>query len=163
MKAVERAITNILNYGANESLVRICGELDLYAKKIEEMAIIDKGNLESDSLPEKQQQQRRPRKRKNVESLANGRQEPQIKRPRGAQKNTTYDEDEGGGGGGGGGATSSASGQLQISTEGDSRLNVRKKATGNRNTKEFDPAPPHPQTVCPSRRLLAVKVPNKDS
>lgn len=68
LKAVERAIRNILNYGANERLVRICGELDLYAKKIEEMAIIDKGNLESDSLPEKQQQQRRPRKRKNVES-----------------------------------------------------------------------------------------------
>ena len=164
LKAVDRAIRNILSYGANERLVRICGELDLQAKKIEEMAIIGRDNLASDSLPEKQQQQRRPRKRNNVESLANGRQAPRIKRARRAQKIITYDQDEqdeeeddeeG--------TTPSASGQLQISTEEDNRLNVRKKSDAKPNMKEVDLAPPHPKTVRPSRKLLAVKVPNKDS
>ena len=88
LKAVDRAIKNILNYGVNERLARICGELNIYWE------IISKGNLASDSLPKEHQKQkrRRPQKRKNYNHLANLRQKPRIKRPRQAKKRIEYDE-----------------------------------------------------------------------
>ena len=33
LKAVDRAIKNILNYGVNERLAKICGDLDMYGEK----------------------------------------------------------------------------------------------------------------------------------
>lgn len=57
LKAVDQAIKNILDYDVNKRLAKICGELDIYGERIAEMAIIDKGSLASDSLPEEQHQQ----------------------------------------------------------------------------------------------------------
>lgn len=64
LKAVDRAIKNILHYGAKERLTKICGQLDMYAQKVKETAL-DKGNSAS-NLPSKElQDQTHSRKRKN--------------------------------------------------------------------------------------------------
>ena len=55
LKAIDRAIKNILNYGVTKRLEKICQELDTFAQKmIKEKASINKGNL-ADSPPEEQQ------------------------------------------------------------------------------------------------------------
>lgn len=73
IKAINRAVKNILDYGVNKRLPKICGELDTCAqKRIEEKATSHKDNLASKSPPQKQQQQ--PRRRRNAHSLANGQQ-----------------------------------------------------------------------------------------
>ena len=171
LKAVNRAITNILSWGVNKRLARICRELNIYRD------IINKGNLASNSLPkeQQQQQQRRPQKRKNKNPSL---QAPRTKRPRQAKGDTAYgeeggeeegeeedDEDEEG--------ISSAAGLLQISPKkinsGISRkkinsgLNLQRKAAENlraKNTraKKNEPAP---ETGGGLSRLIAVEVSEK--
>lgn len=63
LKAVNLAAKNILHYGVNTRLTKICGDLDTYSQKIKEKAIIDQSNLASDLLPEEQHQQNPPLKR----------------------------------------------------------------------------------------------------
>lgn len=41
LKAVNLAAKNILHYGVNTRLTKICGDLDIYLQKIKEKAIID--------------------------------------------------------------------------------------------------------------------------
>lgn len=82
VKAVNLAAKNIIQYGVNKRLAKIRGDIDTYSQKIKEKAIVDQGNLASDSLPEEQQQLKPPRKRKYAKSLANRRQASQRKRPR---------------------------------------------------------------------------------
>lgn len=50
IKAANRAVKGILHYGLNERLTKICKLLDIYSQKVKEKAIIDKGDLASDSL-----------------------------------------------------------------------------------------------------------------
>lgn len=89
LRAVNRAVNNILDYGMNKRLQKIRGELDTYAQKIiEEMAIIHKDNLASESPPEEQRPQTRSRRRKNAHSLANQPQGLRRKRTRPAPGDT---------------------------------------------------------------------------
>lgn len=160
LKAVDRAVKGILDYGLNERLAKICGELNTYGELIKA----------SDSLLEQQQSW----KRKNSDSFVNRRQSPRIKLPRQARKNIWYDEDEEGEGEEGDddkddeyeeGAISSAAGPLQISRkkiilpDKDSGLSLRKKAPENLKAKKGKRATPLPETGSASARLLAVHVP----
>ena len=64
LKAVNRAIKNILHYGANERLTKIRGQLDMYAQKVKETVPLDEGNSASNLPSEELQNQMQPRKRK---------------------------------------------------------------------------------------------------
>ena len=152
LKAIDRAIKNILNYGVTKRLEKICQELDTFAQKmIKEKASINKGNL-ADSQPEEQQQQRQERnkKRKNTHSLQ---QELEPKRLRRAPKNIAHEEENEEG------AISSAAEQLQISpktiiltNKPNPRLDLIKKATQSQQTY------PQPNPFGATARLLAVYV-----
>lgn len=105
---VNRAVNNILDYGVNKRLQKICGELDTYAQKCIEMAIIQKDNLVSEPPPEEQRPQMRSRRRKNAHSLAQG-----VRRKRTRPAPEDADEEEGEVEG----ANSPASKMLQIQRE----------------------------------------------
>ena len=64
LKAVSRAIKNILHYGANERLTKIRGQLDMYAQKVKETARLDKGDSAPNLPSEELQIQTHSRKRK---------------------------------------------------------------------------------------------------
>lgn len=49
LKAVDRAVKNILQCGVSERLAKICEELDMYAQRINETAALEKGNSASHS------------------------------------------------------------------------------------------------------------------
>lgn len=141
IKAVNRAIKGILHYGLNERLINICKQIDIYSQKVKEKAIIDKGHLASDSLPE-QQQQRPPLKRKNVDSLTNRRQGPRLRRARNFSEVVGEEEEEGD-------EEGAAAEQMKILQQKDNRLNLRTKATANQRAKKGEPI------VRKSARLLA--------
>ena len=93
--AINRAVKNILDYGVNERLPKICGELDTFAQKsIEEMAIIHEDDVASKQQPEKQGQQTQPRRRGNARSLTNRRPGLRKKRPRPAQETASKSQPE---------------------------------------------------------------------
>lgn len=122
IKAVNRAVKGILHYGLNERLTKICKQLDIYSQKVKEKAIIDKGDLASDSL---------------LDSLTNRRQAPRTKRPRRARKNIEdveeeeeEERDE-----------EAAAEQKQSLQQKDNRLNLRNKATANQRAKKGEPKP----------------------
>lgn len=113
LRTVNRAVNNILDYGVNKRLQKICGELDTYAQKcIEEMAIIHKDNLASEPPPEEQRPQMRSRRRKNAHSLAQGvRRKRTRPAPEDAEDAEEEEEEEEEG------ANSPASKKLQIQRE----------------------------------------------
>lgn len=61
LKAVDRAVKNILQYGVSERLAKICEKLDMYAQKIKEAAALSRGNSAYHSPLDKQQHKKRPR------------------------------------------------------------------------------------------------------
>ena len=149
LKAVSRAIKNILHYGANERLTKIRGQLDMYAQKVKETAPLDKGDSAPNLSSEELQNQTHSRKRKTRKQTQQSKRRRSAK---GSAGNGGEDGEEG--------LVSLAAGRLRISREKKSPKSLLKKATANAQAKKHgqtkQPEEPSslPNTVRKSTRLL---------
>lgn len=125
LKAVDRAIKNILHYGAKERLTQICGQLDMYAQKVKETAPLDKGNSAS-NLPSKEC---RIRRNHGKGKIANKRSKAsaavQLKGVRAIGVMMCEE-----------GSVSSAAGRLKISRKTKTPKSLLKKATASAQAKK---------------------------
>lgn len=158
LKAISRAIKNILHYGANERLTKIRGQLDMYAQKVKETAPLDKGdsapNLPSEELPNQTHSLKRKTGKPTLQSK-------RRRSAKGGAGNRVEDGEAGEDGEDGEeGSISSAARRLKISREKKTPKSLLKKATANAQAKKHGQTkqPEEPSssanTVRKSTRLL---------
>lgn len=119
LKAVSRAIKNILHYGANERLTKICGQLNMYAQKVKETAPLDKVELQNQTHSRKRKIRKQTQQSKRRRSA------------RGGAGNGGEDSEDGERG-----SISSAAGRLTISRKKKIPKSLLKKATANAQAKK---------------------------